>query len=89
MYHIPFPPNYPIDDTTGDWHDRYRFRIMMNQQVVDPDVEAKMLQLIDRYKPVSRWPEAVVRPEYSLLDIYVAAVASYRITRVSRPPPIR
>lgn len=74
---------------TNAWHDRYRFRIMMNQQVVDPDVEAQMLTLIDRYKPVSRWPEAVVRPEYSLLDIYVTAVAQIRITRVSRPPPIR
>jgi phage tail P2-like protein len=58
-YMDPLPPNYP---TAPGWHDRYRFRVYVDENIiVDPDTEQAVLELIDRYKPVSRWCEGVFR----------------------------
>jgi P2-related tail formation protein len=72
------------------WHDRYRFRVMINEGVItDPEEEAQVLTLIDRYKPVSRWLEAVVHPKHSYMQAFVAGVAQIFINRRSNAPPIR
>jgi hypothetical protein len=74
---------------TNAWHDRYRFRIMINEEVVAPTDEQQVLTLIDRYKPVSRWSEAVVRPRSSNAICYACAVAQVFINRVSQAAKIR
>lgn len=86
QYKTPLPPNYP---TTPGWHDRYRFRIIVNEDVINVEDEAAALRLIDRYKPVSRWPEAVVRPRFSKLEqIFLAGAAQFIKTRKSGPPTV-
>jgi phage tail P2-like protein len=83
-YKYPFPPNYPINDPItednpdglGTWHDRYRFRVLFEENfVVDPVVENRVRELIRNYKPVTRWDEGFVRQRNSSLEIYWAAAA--------------
>jgi hypothetical protein len=64
------PPNYPIDDPggLGTWHDRYRFRISIDQAVIPPEAEARAIAIIERYKPHSRWMEDTLRARVSTLD---------------------
>jgi hypothetical protein len=62
---------------------------MLNAAVVDPDVEALVLKLIDRYKPISRWPEAVIRQRQAAGAIYACAVAQIFVTHRSNAPIIR
>jgi len=75
-------------DDTGTWHDRYRFRVIINEGV-DPDTVTQVEELINRYKPVSRWLEGVVRSRASLMVAYVAGIMQQFIYRVSHAPPIR
>jgi Phage tail protein (Tail_P2_I) len=77
-----FPPNYP----QPGWHDRYRFRIVLNEDVlVDPDEQAQVLKLIDRYKPISRWPDGVLHPHTgNLKEIFCAGAAQFIIRRQSK-----
>jgi P2-related tail formation protein len=74
QYKDPLPPNYPIDDPggLGTWHDRYRFRILVDDDIVTPDNQARAEQLIMAYKPVSRWPDPTVRASTSTSEIFVA-----------------
>jgi P2-related tail formation protein len=65
-YYDPLPPNYP---TEPGWHDRYRFRIAIDEHVILPADELAVLALIDRYKPVSRWCDGIVRPRVSQCNI--------------------
>lgn len=58
------PPITPAPPGTS-WHDRYRFRVYIDEQIIDPADEAKVLMLIDRYKPISRWCEGIFRAEVS------------------------
>jgi phage tail P2-like protein len=71
---------------TNAWHDRYRFRIMVDQAVITPALEAQALDLINRYKPVSRWLEELIyiQPP-SELNIYWAGVSLpwHRITSLA------
>ena len=83
-YKNPFPPNYP----DPAWHDRYRFRVVINDTIVDPQVEQQVMTLIDRYKPVSRWPEPNLRPRPSGTTVYAAAYAMIFVTRTSKAAPI-
>ncbi len=72
-YKIPFPPNYPdVSDPNNNWHHRYVFRILVDQAVISSADEARALEIIDRYKPISRWPEAVLRARVGPADIYWA-----------------
>jgi hypothetical protein len=77
-----YPPNYPHPG----WHDRYRFRVVIADDVVDPEVEAQVVTLIDRYKPVSRWPDANLRPRTSLGTCYATGYAMIMHTRRSKAP---
>jgi phage tail P2-like protein len=67
QYKDPLPPNYPLEG----WHDRYRFRILTDQDVIDSEAQAKAEALIDLYKPVSRWREATVRARASNCEVFV------------------
>jgi P2-related tail formation protein len=61
-YYDPLPPNYP---TEPGWHDRYRFRVAVDGDQIPVEDEIAVLRLIDRYKPVSRWCDGIVRPVVS------------------------
>ena len=77
-YKRPFPPNYPIDDPggLGTWHDRYRFRVLMEENVIpEPEVETRLRQLIVAYKPVSRWDEGIIRQRPTNCEIFVGIAA--------------
>jgi P2-related tail formation protein len=72
------------------WHNRYRFRILVNEDVIaTPEQEAQMLELIERFKPVSRWLEAIVHPKHSFAFVYVTGFAQIFVTRRSNPAIIR
>lgn len=71
----------------GDWHDRYRFRILIDQNVIQPEDEAAVLDLIDRYKPVSRWLEGLFRMQTSECDIGWAGMTLQFIIKESKAPP--
>jgi phage tail P2-like protein len=82
-YKDPLPPNYP----DPAWHDRYRFQIAIDEAVVsDAEKENQMVALIDRYKPVSRWLEAIVRPHVAQCDIGWAGMVLRFIYRESEAP---
>jgi P2-related tail formation protein len=83
---IQSPPIAP--PVVPSWHDRYRFRVVINDAIVDPEVEAQVMTLIDRYKPISRWPEPNLRPRASSTSVYVAGYALIFTTRISNAPPI-
>jgi phage tail P2-like protein len=82
-YRKPFPANYP---TEPDWHDRYRFRISIDQTVILPEDELEVLKLIDRYKPVSRWCEGIIRPKISEGYIGWAGACLRFISKESEAP---
>jgi hypothetical protein len=67
------PPDWPpppyIPPPGPSWHDRYRFRIMVDERIINPDDEAAVLNLINHYKPISRWCEGVFRARTS--DCYI------------------
>jgi P2-related tail formation protein len=84
-YKSPLPPNYP---TTG-WHQRYLFRIFVNADVIAPTDEAAVLELIARYKPISRWCEEVVRGRPSYAFAYAIGYAQFYTTRQSSAAIIR
>jgi len=41
----------------GTWHDRYKFRVVVNGQIVPDSEVPALIALVERYKPISRWPE--------------------------------
>jgi P2-related tail formation protein len=72
---------------TNAWHDRYRFRVLIDERVIsDAPTENEMLALIDRYKPVSRWCEAIIRPRTSDCNIGWAGMTLRFIYRTSEAP---
>jgi len=71
---------------SGDWHDRYRFRISVDQTIIEPADEKEVLALIDRYKPVTRWCEGIVRPVVSECNIGWAGAALQFLTLESDAP---
>jgi len=73
QYKVPLPPNFPVHDPggLGTWHDRYRFRILADQEVIDPEDQAKAERLIMAYKPASRWPDLTVRARATEARVYV------------------
>lgn len=89
-YMSPLPPNAPNPNPGGvpnaPWHDRYRFRVYVDQNIIDPQDEAEVLTLIDRYKPVSRWCEGIYRPRVSDLNIGWCGGALRFIYRTSEAP---
>lgn len=90
-YKEPLPPPAP-DPPPGwvsapaDWHDRYRFRISVDQHVIVPADEFAVLALVDRYKPVSRWCEGIFRPRISDCEIGWAGACLKFTERTSEAP---
>jgi hypothetical protein len=70
----------------GSWHDRYRFRVLIDSQFIDPDDQLTVLTLIDRYKPISRWMEGFVRARASECDIGWTGMTLRFIYRTSEAP---
>jgi P2-related tail formation protein len=68
-YISPLPPNAPNPNPGFQldlpWHDRYRFRIYIDENIIIPADEQKVWDLIDRYKPITRWPEGLFRATVS------------------------
>ena len=83
QYKSPLPPGQP----DPAWHDRYRFQILIDQNViVDANDENAVLALIDRYKPESRWLEQILRPRTSQCDIGWAGMMLHFNYHVSDKP---
>jgi hypothetical protein len=90
------PPNPPystlqsppiVPAPTPSWHDRYRFRVYVNHQIiVTPQDEADVLLLIEHYKPVSRWCEGVFRATVSEASIGWCGVMLRFVYRSSEAP---
>jgi P2-related tail formation protein len=70
----------------GNWHDRYRFRILVDEAIIPPDKQAYALKLINAYKPVSRWLDGFVRQVVSECDIGWAGMVLRFIYRESEAP---
>ena len=79
------PPIVPAPPGTS-WHDRYRFRIYIDQQIINPSDEAAVLELIDHYKPISRWCEGLFRAYTSDCNIGWAGAMLRFIIRTSEAP---
>jgi P2-related tail formation protein len=93
-YMIPLPPPQPPTNWSGplpapSWHDRYRFRVIVDNTVVDPDTEAQVVNLIYRYKPISRWPDTtpIIRPRSATGYAYATGYATSFIHRQSTQVP--
>jgi Bacteriophage P2-related tail formation protein len=89
-YYEPLPPNAPNPnpgmELDAPWHDRYRFRVYIDEQIIDPQDEAEVLELIDRYKPVSRWCEGIFRATVSDCLIGWCGMTLRFVTHISEAP---
>jgi phage tail P2-like protein len=74
---------------TNAWHSRYLFRIVINQDVISPTEETLVLDMVTRYKPVSRWLDYVLRPYTGATVVYACARAQIFNTYRSLAAPIR
>jgi hypothetical protein len=70
----------------GTWHDRYRFRVLIDEQVIDPQDQQTVLALINLYKPVSRWLDGFVRARATECDIGWTGMTLRFIYRTSEAP---
>jgi hypothetical protein len=77
-----WPPNYP----NPGWHDRYRFRVVVDEEQIPPEDEQAVLALIDRYKPISRWCDGIVRPISSTCMIGWCGMSLRFISKESAKP---
>jgi len=66
----------------GSWHDRYRFRALIDVHIIPPEKEAMALALINEYKPVSRWFDGFYEALISTCDIawYGAMLEFFYVT---------
>lgn len=70
----------------GTWHDRYRFRILIDEQIIRPEDQAQVVALINAYKPVSRWLEGFFRMTASECHIGWAGMTLQFIIKESEAP---
>jgi len=70
----------------GTWHDRYRFRVIIDERVITPDDERRVIELIEAYKPVSRWLDGFVRAIVSDCNIGVTGAMLRFVYRSSEEP---
>jgi phage tail P2-like protein len=70
----------------GTWHDRYRFRVLIDEAVILPADYAQVMALINAYKPVSRWLEGIFRMKVSECDIGWAGMTLQFIYKESEAP---
>jgi hypothetical protein len=70
----------------GTWHDRYRFRALIDASIITPSDEGLALQLINAYKPVSRWFEGFFRATVGQCAIGWYSGMLRFVYRSSEPP---
>jgi P2-related tail formation protein len=89
------PPNPPYSTLQSppivapvgpSWHDRYRFRIYIDQRIIDPTDEAAVLELVNNYKPISRWCEGIFRATTSDCNIGWCGMMLRFVIRMSEAP---
>lgn len=74
----------------GNWHDRYRFRVIIDNNVIPSSEVPAIIDLIKYFKPVSRWPEGeTLQPTPSTGTIYVFGWDLMTVTILSRAATIR
>jgi P2-related tail formation protein len=71
---------------SGSWHDRYRFRVLIDETVIAPEDYAQVMALINEYKPVSRWLEGIFRMKVSQCNIGWAGMTLQFIYKESEAP---
>jgi phage tail P2-like protein len=81
-------PNEVWRPGSGTWHDRYKFRILIDEQIISPADHDAVLTLIDRYKPVSRWCEGIFRVTVSQCDIGWTGMLLRFVYRTSEAPTV-
>jgi Bacteriophage P2-related tail formation protein len=91
---VPYPSiNSPpiVAPPIPSWHDRYRFRITIDQNVITPADETAVLALINAYKPISRWLDTypngpIVRPRVSECNIgWAGAMLKFTVRQSEAP----
>jgi P2-related tail formation protein len=89
-YEDPLPPPRPPNSSgplpEPNWHDRYRFRIYIDEQIIAPSDEQQVLNLINHYKPISRWCEGIFRARTSQCNIGWCGMMLRFIYRTSEAP---
>jgi len=74
----------------GNWHNRYRFRVIIDGTVIPQAEVPTIIQLIEAFKPISRWPEGVaVESEPSAGAVYCFGFAMMRVEIQSAAAHIR
>ena len=74
----------------GNWHNRYRFRVIIDGTVIPQSEVPMIIDLIAAFKPISRWPEGIaVESEPSAGAVYCFAFALMSVTIQSAAAPIR
>lgn len=72
----------------GTWHDRYRFRVIINEEV-DPAIADQVVALINLYKPISRWLEDILLSRVSTCVVFVGCYAKIFTHRISQAADLR
>jgi hypothetical protein len=74
----------------GNWHNRYRFRVIIDNTVI-PDTEVSaIINLIQYFKPITRWPEGeTLVSEPSAGSVFVFGFAEMTVTIQSAAATIR
>jgi P2-related tail formation protein len=86
QYYNPLPPNYP----DVGWNNRYRFRVVRNNTIIPDSEVPALLDLISRYKPISRWPEGeTLDSTASTGTVYVSGFMTMSVNYASAAAPIR
>jgi phage tail P2-like protein len=74
----------------GNWHNRYRFRVVIDNTVI-PDTEVPaIINLIQYFKPITRWPEGeTLLSQTSTGSVFVFGYDFMTVTIQSAAAPIR
>jgi len=74
----------------GNWHNRYRFRVIIDGTVIPQAEVPTLIQLIEAFKPISRWPEGIaVQSEPSAGAVYAFAFALMHVNIKSSAAHLR
>jgi len=74
----------------GNWHDRYRFRVIVDNNVIPQSEVPAIIDLIKYFKPISRWPEGIaLQPTPSTGHVYAFGWDLMTVTIQSAAATIR
>jgi len=81
---------WDVGSAGGSWHDRYRFRVIRDGNVIPDSEVPALIDLISRYKPISRWPEGeTITSTSSTGTVYASGFMTMSVNYFSDAPPIR